>query len=106
MGATDRGCWSRAFQCFIVSALAAGVPSAMAATVHPVPLQSSECGNPAGSAGLTGHALFEYRIEATGTVQGVKLLYADVQPEARKQGYVAEVKSCLEKWKFRPATVD
>jgi hypothetical protein len=71
-----------------------------------VPLQKSDCAVAPGDAAFTGHALFSYRIETTGAVQGIKLLYADVQPIDRKPGYVAEVTSCLEKWKFRPATVD
>jgi len=79
-----------------------------AATVvtHPVPLQTSDCAVAPGAVGFTGHALYEYRIEASGAVQGIKLLYADVQPPDRKTGYLAEVERCLAKWKFRPATAD
>lgn len=105
MSATADRFWSGLS--FLVLALGANIPSAVAGvTSHPVPLQDSDCVGPAAGPGFTGHALFEYRIETTGAVQGVKLLYADVQPETRKSGFVGEVKSCLEKWKFRPATVD
>src|SRR6185436_2348114 len=61
---------------------------------------------PPGGSSFTGHALYEYRIETTGAVTGIKLLYAAVQPETRKPGFVAEMTGCLEKWKYRPATVD
>ena len=73
--------------------------------MHPVPLQKSDCAEAPGDAGFTGHALFSYRIETTGAVQGIKLLYADVQPADRKPRYLAEMTSCLEKWRYRPATV-
>ena len=91
----------------VVLVFGTNVPTAMAGTTtHPVPLQDTDCAGPAAGPAFTGHALFEYRIETTGAVQGVNLLYADVLPETRKSGYLAEVRSCLEKWKFRAATVD
>ena len=106
MRATRCGGWSRSILLSFVLGLgwASGVLSA-AEVVHPVPLQKSDCAAP-GEVNFTAHALFNYRIETTGAVQGIKLLYADVQPADRKPGYLAEVTSCLEKWKFRPATVD
>lgn len=107
MRATRCGRWSRAILLSILPALAWAPRVATAGeTVHPVPLQKGDCAAAFGDAAFTGHALFSYRIETTGAVQGIKLLYADVQPVDRKPGYLAEVTSCLEKWRFRPATVD
>lgn len=107
MGATRCGGWSRSI--LLSFALGLGWASGVAAAaeaVHPVPLQKSDCAAAPGDVQFTGHALFNYRIETTGAVQGIKLLYADVQPADRKPGYLAEITTCLEKWKFRPATVD
>jgi uncharacterized protein DUF1570 len=84
----------------------AASPLVAGVAVHPVPLQKSDCAAAPGASPFTGHALFEYRIETTGAVQGIKLLYSDVQPADRKPGFVAEATTCLEKWKFKPATVD
>jgi len=103
----DDGRRSRAARVVILLALV-GAPRVATAgeTVHPVPLQKGDCAAAPGDAAFTGHALFSYRIETTGAVQGIKLLYADVQPVDRKPAYLAEVTSCLERWRFRPATVD
>jgi hypothetical protein len=79
---------------------------AAGAFVNPVALQKSDCEEAPGDAALTGHALFSYRIETTGQVGAIQLLYADVQPADRKAGYLAGVTRCLEKWKYRPATVN
>jgi len=107
MSASDSGRWSATMLSFVILALVGGFPTAIAGVAtHPVPLQNSDCAGAGGTPGFTGHALFEYRIETTGAVQGIKLLYAEVQPETRKPGFLAEVTGCLEKWKFRPATVD
>ena len=107
MKATRCGRWSRPILLLILLALARAPRVATAGEiVHPVPLQKGDCAAALGDAAFTGHALFSYRIETTGAVQGIKLRYADVQPVDRKAGYLAEVTSCLEKWRFRPATVD
>ena len=107
MRATRCGRWSRPILLLILLALAWAPRVATAGeTVHPVPLQKGDCMAAPGDAAFTGHALFSYRIETTGAVQGITLRYADVQPVDRKAGYLAEVTSCLEKWRFRPATVD
>ena len=88
---------------FVVTHAPAGAATIVS---HPVPLQNSDCAVAPGTVTFTGHALFEYRIEPSGAVQGIKLLYADVQPPDRKPGFLSEVQGCLAKWKFRPATAD
>ncbi|HEV8120714.1 MAG TPA: hypothetical protein VGQ67_06945 [Candidatus Polarisedimenticolia bacterium] len=77
-----------------------------AATTHPVPLQASDCPVATDEASaFTGHALFEYVIEASGTVDRINLLYADVLPAERRSAFIAELTSCLQKWAFKPASV-
>ncbi|HKQ96357.1 MAG TPA: hypothetical protein VJV75_00635, partial [Candidatus Polarisedimenticolia bacterium] len=86
--------------------LFSGTAAAGSTLSHPVPLQNTECAAAPATASYTAHALFDYRIEASGAVQGIKLLYADAQPADRKAAFVDEVQACLARWKFKPATVD
>src|SRR6185369_8279278 len=91
---------SRTTFAWILAFAWAGPASAAGELVHPVPLQKMDCAEVPGNADMTGHALFSYRIEATGAVTGIKLLYAEVQPVDRKAAYLTGVTSCLEKWKY------
>ncbi|HYV86785.1 MAG TPA: hypothetical protein VFB49_12805 [Patescibacteria group bacterium] len=93
---------------FVLAAFLVLAAPARAGTVtsNPVPLQDGSCPGIAASDGSTAHALYEYQITQTGAIQGIKLLYADVQPPDRRTAFLAQTQACLGGWRFRPATVD
>ena len=86
--------------------LSASLATAGTVTSNPVSLQDGSCPTSNPSDGSTAHALYEYQITQSGTVLGIKLLYADVKPAERRTALLAQFQACLAGWRFRPATVD
>jgi hypothetical protein len=86
--------------------LSASLATAGTVTSNPVSLQDGSCPSSNPSDGSTAHALYEYQITQSGTVLGIKLLYADVKPPERRAALLAQFQACLAGWRFRPATVD
>jgi hypothetical protein len=60
------------------------------------------CDLPAGAAPRRAHFLFEYRLDATGKVQGVQALYSSVEPDQERAVLATALSECIRQWGYRP----